>query len=441
MMSLRARLLAWLLGGVIVVGAATAIVQYRNALAQADLFFDEQLRQTALLLRDQPFEYLRSPQLPTENPAYDFVVQVWTLDGVRMYLSRAHAVVPGFTTLGFSTVATSEGNWRVYGVQALRSVIQVAQPLEVRRRQATAMALRAMRPYALLLPLLGVLVFWVIGGTLAPLQRLVRTVRTRRSNDREPLDTAGLPDEITPLVDSINDLLARERRAVEHERAFLADAAHELRTPLAALQLQIDALVRSQNATERSAAAESLAAGVKRANRMIEQLLSLARQEPRHEGSEVRVVLAELVQETLHEMIALADAKHIDLGVTEAQPLVVRGDREALRTLLRNLIDNAIRYAPEHGRIDLSVQEGERHSMRAAVLRVVDTGPGIAPAERQRVFDRFYRVPGASSSGSGLGLSIVKAIADAHGAGIALDQGPDGRGLAVTVTFPLLERS
>lgn len=441
MMSLRARLLAWLLGGVVVVGAATAMVQYRNALAQADAFFDEQLRQTALLLRDQPFEYLRVPQLPTENPAYDFVVQVWTLDGVRVYLSRAHSVVPGFTTLGFSTVATSEGNWRVYGVQALRSVIQVAQPLEVRRRQATAMALRAVRPYALLLPLLAVLIFWVVGGTLAPLQKLARAVRSRLSSDLDPLSTAGLPEEVRPLVEGLNDLLARERGAVEHERAFLADAAHELRTPLAALQLQTDALLRSQDEAERRAAADSLAAGVKRANRMIEQLLSLARHEPRAESLQERVALADLVQETVRELIPLADAKHIDLGVTEAQPLIVCGNREALRTLLRNLIDNAIRYTPEHGRVDVSVQEGERHSMRAAVLRVADTGPGIAASERERVFDRFYRVPGATSSGSGLGLSIVKAIADAHGASIALGAGLEGRGLSVTVTFPLLERS
>jgi two-component system OmpR family sensor kinase len=441
MMSLRARLLAWLLGGVVIVGVATAIVQYRNALAQADLFFDEQLRQTALLLRDQPFQYLRAPQLPAENPAYDFVVQVWTLDGVRVYLSRAHSVVPGFTTLGFSTVSTSEGRWRVYGVQALRSVIQVAQPLEVRRRQATAMAMRAMRAYALLLPLLGVLIFWVVGGTLAPLQKLARAVRARRPNNLEPLNTAGLPDEVTPLVDGLNDLLARERRAVGHERAFLADAAHELRTPLAALQLQTDALVRSEDAAERAAAAESLAAGVKRANRMIEQLLSLARQEPRGAPAQQRVVLSNLVQEGVREMIALADAKHIDLGVTEAQPLAMRGDGEALRTLLRNLIDNAIRYAPEHGRVDLSVTEGERHSMRAALLRVADSGPGIPPSERERVFDRFYRVPGSTSSGSGLGLSIVKAIADAHGAGITLGEGLDGRGLSVTIAFPLLERS
>lgn len=441
MMSLRARLLAWLLGGVVVVGAATAFVQYRNALAQADAFFDEQLRQTALLLRDQPFEYLRVPQLPTENPAYDFVVQVWTLDGVRVYLSRPHAVIPGFTTLGFSTVATSEGNWRVYGVQALRSVIQVAQPLEVRRRQATAMALRAVRPYALLLPLLGVLIFWVVGGTLAPLQKLARAVRSRRSNDLDPLSTAGLPEEVKPLVEGLNELLARERGAVEHERAFLADAAHELRTPLAALQLQTDALLRSQDEAERRAAAESLAAGVKRANRMIEQLLSLARQEPRAENLQERVALADLVQETVRELITLADAKHIDLGVTEARPLIVRGNREALRTLLRNLIDNAIRYTPEHGRVDVSVHEGERHSMRAAVLRVADIGPGIAASERERVFDRFYRVPGATSSGSGLGLSIVKAIADAHGAGVAFGTGLEGRGLSVTVTFPLLKRS
>jgi two-component system OmpR family sensor kinase len=158
--SLRARLLAWLLGSVALLGIAGGWFVYRNALAEADAFFDYHLRQTALFLRDQPVEYLLAPQLPTADAAYDFVVQVWSLDGVRVYLSRPHAVLPEVTTLGFATVATSEGRWRAYGVQALTRVIQVAQPMSVRERGAAQLALQTLIPFALLLPVLA-LVIWM----------------------------------------------------------------------------------------------------------------------------------------------------------------------------------------------------------------------------------------------------------------------------------------
>ncbi|HUJ54261.1 MAG TPA: hypothetical protein VLX08_11915, partial [Steroidobacteraceae bacterium] len=149
MRSLRARLLAWLLAGVVCVGAAGGWIVYRNALAEADAFFDYHLRQTALILRDQPVQYLLAPQFAPADAAYDFVVQVWSLDGVRVYLSRPHAVLPQITTLGFSTVATSEGRWRVFGVQALTRVIQVAQPMSVREQRAAELALQTLKPFAL----------------------------------------------------------------------------------------------------------------------------------------------------------------------------------------------------------------------------------------------------------------------------------------------------
>jgi two-component system OmpR family sensor kinase len=171
---------------------------------------------------------------------------------------------------------------------------------------------------------------------------------------------------------------------------------------------------------------------------LVEQLLSLARQEPRAEVIRKRVRLDDLARDVVAEMVPLADARKIDLGISASQPAFVLGDPDALRTLVRNLVDNAVRYTPVGGTVDLSVQESgdPGKSNSRAVLRIVDTGPGIAPAERQRVFDRFYRPPGTSPPGSGLGMAIVKAIADAHGASIALDADPGGPGLAVTVAFP-----
>jgi two-component system OmpR family sensor kinase len=414
------------------IGAAGGGIVYRNALAEADAFFDYHLRQTALLLRDEPVEYV-APQIPANDAAYDFVVQVWTLDGVRIYLSRPHSVLPNITTLGFSTVTTSEGLWRVYGAQAMTKVIQVAQPMRVRKEQAVDLALKTLRPFALLLPVLGFLIWIAVGRALQPLQRLTTLVKARRVDALDPLPNERLPDEVRPLVDALNDLLVRLGVALDRERAFMADAAHELRTPLTALHLQMGTLSRAANEAERNDAMEQLSAGMQRAIRLVEQMLSLARQEPRVEPTRAPVPLADIARDVVAELVPLADAKQIDLGISNSQPAVVMGDPDALRTLTRNLVDNAVRYTPAGGRVDVSVENGGDSGQ--TLLKIVDNGPGIPPEERSRVLDRFYRRPGTSPPGSGLGMAIVKAIADTHGATLELDAGPDGTGLAVSVRF------
>jgi two-component system, OmpR family, sensor kinase len=431
--SIRARLLAWLFAGVVFIGAAGGGVVYRNALAEADAFFDYHLRQTALILRDEPVEYSVAAQLPANDAAYDFVVQVWTLDGVRVYLSRPHSVLPNVTTLGFSTVTTSEGVWRVYGAQAMTKVIQVAQPMRVRKQQAVDLALKTLRPFALLLPVLGFLIWIAVGRALQPLQRLTTLVKARRVDALDPLPNERLPDEVRPLVDALNDLLVRLGVALDRERAFMADAAHELRTPLTALHLQMGTLSRAANEAERDDAMGKLSAGMQRAIRLVEQMLSLARQEPRVESIRAPVPLADIARDVVAELVPLADAKQIDLGISNSQPAVVMGDPDALRTLTRNLVDNAVRYTPAGGRVDVSVENGGDGGQ--TLLKVVDNGPGIPPEERSRVLDRFYRRPGTSPPGSGLGMAIVKAIADTHGATLELDSGPAGTGLAVSVRF------
>lgn len=440
MSSLRTRLLVWLLSGVLLVGLVGGWVLYRNALAEADAFFDYQLRQTALVLLDQPVEYL-GIQMPATD-AYDFIVRVWSVDGVAVYSSPRHRVLPDIATLGYSTATTAEGRWRVYGALSLTKVVEVAQPMSVRERQAAGLALRALEPFALLLPVLVILIWFAVSHALEPLQQLTAQVKTRRVNALEPLPDAGQPEEVRPLVGALNDLLGRLGAARDRERAFMADAAHELRTPLTALHLQMGMLARAGNEVERAEAMAKLSAGVQRAIRLVEQMLSLARQEPRAEAARVTVNLEDIAREVVAEIIPLADAKHIDLGLARSEPAQVLGDPEALRTLLRNLVDNAVRYTGTGGQVDVGVES----SPEGAVLRVVDNGPGIPAEDRVRIFDRFYRRPGTSPPGSGLGMAIVKAIADRHGATITLDAAVPagsastlraaGQGLAVAVRFP-----
>jgi two-component system, OmpR family, sensor kinase len=240
---------------------------------------------------------------------------------------------------------------------------------------------------------------------------------------------------VQPLVGALNELLGRLNAALARERAFMADAAHELRTPLTALHLQLSTLARASGESERAAAMGQLSEGVARAIRLIEQMLAFARQEPRADAPRAPVALDVIARETVAELVPLADAHHIDLGLTAAQPVAVMGDGEALRTLVRNLVDNAVRYTQPGGRVDVSVADVGSPGAPRALLTVADDGPGIPAAERERVFDRFYRRAGASLPGSGLGLAIVKAIAAAHGARVALEDGPDGRGLKVAVQF------
>ncbi|HEY7888184.1 MAG TPA: ATP-binding protein [Steroidobacteraceae bacterium] len=433
--SLRARLLVWLLGGVVLVGVAGGLVVYRNALAEADAFFDYHLKETALFLRDQPVEYQFPTPIPPNDVAYDFVVQIWTIDGRRIYIGPEQAVLPNSTAIGYSTVNTVGGQWRVYGTVSPTKVVQVAQPMSARRQQAAQLALRTLAPFALLMPLLGLLVWFAVGRALQPLQRLAKAVKARRVNALEPLSDERLPEEVGPLVSALNDLLGRLTAALDRERAFMADAAHELRTPLTALHLQLGTLARAGTEAERGEAMGKLSEGVQRAIRLVEQMLALARQEPRAEPARTRFALDELAREVVAELVPLADARQIDLGISEAQSVLVRGEREAVATLIRNLVDNSVRYTPAGGRVDVSVERSAATPSQA-VIKVMDNGPGIAPEERARVFDRFYRRPGTRSPGSGLGLAIVRAIAAAHGAAVELGESAAGRGLAVTVSFP-----
>jgi signal transduction histidine kinase len=307
--------------------------------------------------------------------------------------------------------------------------------MSVREDRAAALALDTLRPFALLLPVLALFIWFTVGRALVPLERLTGQVRARRVDALDALPDARLPAEVQPLVNALNELLARLRAALERERAFLADAAHELRTPLTALHLQMEMLGHAQGEAERRAAMDSLSAGVQRAIRLVEQMLAMARAEPRANPAPLLPVrLDVLAREAVTDLVPLADARQVDLGLTSEAPVTVAADAEALRTLLRNLIDNAVQHSPAGGRVDVAVEPGSDST--GARLLVSDEGPGIPEAERARVFDRFYRRAGNPSPGSGLGLAIVRTIADAHHASVTLEDNPQGRGLRVRVSFP-----
>jgi signal transduction histidine kinase len=289
-----------------------------------------------------------------------------------------------------------------------------------------------MLPLLILLPLLALAVAWVVGSSLSPLRRIVTEVQRRDAGSLAPLATAELPEEIAPLIEQLNRLLARLDVAFGAQRAFVADAAHELRSPLTAVRLQLQLLDRAPDETARRTARAELGAAVERAIHLVEQLLALARSEPQEMHPALQPVELEAVAaDAMRDTHTLALERRIELQLSAEPGTVVHGDPDALRTLARNLIDNAVRYTPAGGQ----VQVRSLHDGAGAMLQVTDTGPGIPPAERARAFDRFYRRANSPAGGCGLGLAIVKAIAERHGARVRLDEGPDG-GLQATVTFP-----
>jgi len=426
--SIRLRLLSWLLACVALVALAAGWGVYRAALLDADTLFDYQLRQLALSLRDQGV----AQGLAGPGESYEVVVQIWDDSGERIYLSHPYSDLPQRATLGFEDVSSPSGGWRVYSVQMHGHTIQVAQPLGVRRELARAHALRTLVPVLVLLPLLAAALWFGADRALRPLLAMARELRARDPALLAPLADEGREAEIRPLVRALNDLLRRLAAALERQRAFVADAAHELRSPLTALKIQVQLLERAPDAAGRRNAGEQLASGIERASHLVEQLLTLARNDADSGGQPfVPVALGDAVREAIAEVAPLADARGVDLGLAGAEEVSVRGDAEALRILVRNLADNGVRYTPRGGRVDASV----RAHGQEAVIEVADTGPGIPAAERARVFSRFYRGRVGEESGSGLGLAIVKAIAESHGGRVELASAPSG-GLLVRAILP-----
>jgi len=430
--TLRGRLFALLalLGGVtaLAVGGAT----YVSVRAEADQLFDYQLRQTALSLRDQG-RVDSDEAAALADPGLDYVVQIWSLQGLELYSSRPQGMteaLPARAVLGFSNLRLAGQDWRVFGAATPLRVVQVAQPLAVRQRLAALAALRSVAPVAIALPLVAAAVWWLLGVSLAPLARVTQAAQSRGANARDALPTAGLPGEVAPLVDAFNGLLGRLGEAFDAQRSFVADAAHELRSPLTALKLQLGLLRDSAPGVEQDEAIARLRGGIERAAHLVEQLLALARAEPGTPAAEQPLDLAELARQALADVQPLADKAGVSLALTAPDPLPLTGDPQALRGALRNLIDNAVKYGART--VQVSALRGARG---APLLRVDDDGPGIAADQRERVFDRFQRGEGVDAPGSGLGLAIVRAAARQQGASVGLGDSPLG-GLRAEIVWP-----
>ena len=429
MRSIRQQLLLWLIVGMLVSTGIAGLSMYWLAQDEANELFDYQIRQIALSLPDHS-------QLPTaaddEDPEEDNVIQVWDVQGKPLFVSYPSRALPRYATSGLHTVNYRQQPWRLYNTLRHGRYIQVAQPLTVREELAAALAVRMLMPFFVLIPLLAGLIWWVVGRSLRPLQVVTVAVAARHAEAMQPLVEMDLPQEIKPVVVALNQLLARLNQAMQAQRAFIADAAHELRSPLTALKLQLQLTERARTDEQRAAAFAKLNQRLDRSIHLVRQLLALARSEPRLDAPHfIPVDLGALVAEIAHDLLPLAEIHHTDLQLDVQPHVLVSGQPADLRTLISNLVDNAIRYTPDSGQVRIAVTR-EADQM---VLRVTDNGSGIPAHERERVFDRFYRREGTAEVGSGLGLAIVRNIAEAHHAAVTLADNAAGTGLVATVRF------
>lgn len=435
--SIRRRLL-WLLLAALALGwGAAAAVTYVDAHHEVDALLDAHLRQSARLLVAQAGHDLEELDLDDDEiDAYgtDVAFQVRTASG-RVLLRSANAPREALSrkSHGFGVTRAGGRHWRVYSASDDHgeTVVHVAEDDAARERIARRIALGALAPILVALPLLGLLVWWIVGRSLRPLARLGDEIARRGADDLAPVAVGPVPSELAPLVQRLDGLLLRIRDSLDAERRFTSHAAHELRTPVAALRAQAEVASTTQDPGVRARALAHCIEGCDRTARLVSQLLLLTRADELAALPDARRCdLADVAQTVLAQAApeAVEAGTSVSLDAPAACP--VQGDPALLEILVRNLVDNAVRHGGGEVRVSL------RAEPEASVLVVEDDGPGVPAEALAQLGRRFYRAPEARGAGSGLGLSIVARIAELHHAAVRFENRPHGRGFRVSVRLP-----
>ena len=442
--SLQARLLATAMTLVVVVWLGVAWITWLSARHELDELLDGHLAQAAALLVVQQIEPGDSDQLADAPSLHKYAPRVafQVFYGEHMVMRSANAGTKPMTVKppGFATEFLSDGSeWRVFSTRGAESKVRVyvGEQTASRREILLAVLLSMLLPLMIALPLLALLLWWAVRQGLDPLRQLSDVLGRRRPQALEPVALDNMPFEMLPMINALNGLLERIENMVLNERRFTADAAHELRTPIAAIRAQAQvALGAGSDAAQRDHALQYTLAGCDRATRLVEQLLTLARLETASAASTESVApvnLSTVARRVAAELAPTAMACHQSLELEADVPCLVAGDDVLIGVMMRNLIDNAMRYSPNRARV-LVVVKSEAGQ---PVLRVEDSGPGLTDQEIARLGERFYRVMGSEQPGSGLGWSIVKRLSDAFGTKIQVARSGALGGLAVEVRWPV----
>lgn len=442
--SLQSRLLAMLLGLVVAVWLGAAFLTWFDAQHELDELLDGHLAQAAALLVAQQAKadddgddddgVADAPSLHKYAPKVAF--QVFQNGVMVLHSANAGSQPMSALTQGFDTVRLADGfEWRVFVARGANTGVQVfvAEQTQTRDQILWAVMRGLLWPLVIALPLLGLALWWAVRHGLAPLRQLGQELGQRRAQALEPVPLADLPSEMQPMVQSLNGLFSRIENMLDSERRFTADAAHELRTPIAGIRAQAQVAMGAGGDTAQLEHALRLTlVGCDRATRLVGQLLTLSRLEASTAAPATKVDLGALVQSLAADLAPSALARHQTLELEADAPCTVRGDETLVNVLVRNLLDNALRYSPDGARVlvDVTMQD------RQATLRVQDGGPGMTDAEIARLGERFFRVLGNEQPGSGLGWSIVKRLADVFGAQVRVGRSDLLGGLSVAVSWP-----
>jgi two-component system, OmpR family, sensor kinase len=430
MTSLRRTILVWVTVTMALVGIAAATASYYFARHEADNLLDDQLRQIAL----HAGEGLSTGALPgaRRKPEHDVAVQIWDAAG-NAIIRPSRFDIPRQPELGFTDVWSADRNWRVYTSSDGQRTVQVAQRWSMRNELAANAAFGAALPIVGAIPVAWLTVIWAINRLLRRLAGFAETLAQRSVDAKDPVPLGNVPAEIAPLNVAINALIGRHQQAVDRQRQFVSDAAHEIRTPLAALQIQVDNLKTHAEGAQREAIDE-MNGGVRRACALVEQLLRLARVDGGASSSRrLDVSLNDLVAAVVADHVALATQRNVDLGLADSDLSDVQLSDPEVRVLFANLIDNAIRYTPSGGKIDVILKRDGSD----ALIEVIDSGCGIPNAALPRIFDRFFRAAPPDIEGTGLGLAIAKAVAERNGFRLSIVNREDTRGTVARVEIPV----
>ncbi|AZP72518.1 two-component sensor histidine kinase [Pseudomonas poae] len=434
--SVQLRLSVTLSLAILLVALLASVFAFVSAFEEAHEQQDDTLRQVAMLFDRQQMtlQYPQGPAIDGDDEESRVIIQ-YLGDGQHSPGTTDEALpLPFPTTLadGLSTVELAGEAFRVLvRSTAQNQRIAVAQEQDARDKDARESAWRSLLPFLILFPVLLLVVGDLVRKLFRPIGVLAAEIDQRAEQELHPIQEQHLPTEVRPFVVAINRLLARVAQSMESQRRFVADAAHELRSPMTALSLQAERLAATDMSPATRERFDPLSRGIERGRKLIDQLLSLAAAQSISERAQTRLSVHELYRQVLEDLLPLAERKQIDIGVDSPQDAHVVFNELDLFTLVKNLVDNAIRYTPAGGRIDLSVQA----TPGAVHLQIKDSGPGISVEEQARVFDPFYRSLGTDEAGSGLGLSIVKAICERTGARVELSFSDPAaqRGLCVLV--------
>jgi two-component system, OmpR family, sensor histidine kinase QseC len=438
--SLRRRLLGLLLGGVAAAWLATMVFSYVDAHHEVDELFDAQLAQVAQTLlavaahdRDHDIEDFGNAVHKYQRRLR---FQIWRADGKLLMRSKNAPETALTATDGFSETRGEDGHWRHFSQwnddHSLQ--VQVSENHHIRDDLIGHIAWRLLLPALFGLPLIGLWVWLATRHGLASLDGIAKQIASRAPQQLQPLTPAAAPEEIRTMLEALNGLFQRVETALESERQFTADAAHELRTPLAALQAQLQVALRARDDDEHDRSLGQLQSGLTRAAHLVDQMLQLARLDPESGLPDPQPVdLGRLAEAVCADLGLLILDKNLDFALDAVPGCIVTGQAEWLRVLIRNLVDNAIRYTPACGTLHVGVSR----TAGLCRLTVSDSGPGIPASEREAVLRRFHRLDQGTQPGSGLGLAIVARIAELHGADLDLTADDNAQGLRVTVTWKI----